>query len=349
MEIRLIDSRVDRIVYNNKAAHPLQSWEWGEARKKMGIEVVRVGEYEKNVLKNIFQITFHKIPHTPLTIGYLPRSIMPNEKVLEYCAREGKKRKSIFIKIEPYAVKAHCGSGVMGENKEAYSSQIGSSETIHNERLAISPHPLFPNWTQIIDLTQSEEKLLKNMHPKTRYNIRLAQKKGVVVKEMTNEDGFNIFSKLYFDTCRRQGYRGHTEIYHKMVYEALKNTTAHILIAYYKNIPLSAFEIFIFNDVMYYPYGGSSIEFRNVMAPNMLMWEAIRFGKKRGVKSFDMWGSLPPDYDRSGSWAGFTRFKEGYGGRFVEFVGSFDLIINPFFYRIYNSAHSLRRIIMRMH
>jgi len=307
--------------YNKHAHHPLQAWEWGEARKKTGVEVLRLSDG-----KNVFQLTFHKIPKINYKIGYLPRSVFPSKEVLNFLYDYGKKNKIIFIKIEPYVEKSK----------------------IKNQKLIKSKHPLFPEWTQILDLKKSEDELLKSFHSKTRYNIRLAEKKGVVIKEMSNDRGFEIFSKLYFDTCRRQKYFGHTPKYHKIIWESLKKDVAHILIAFYKDVPLAAYELFYFRNTLYYPYGGTSLEYRNLMASNLLMWEAIKLGKKLGVEKFDMWGSLGPNYDINDPWAGFTRFKEGYGTKFTEFIGSYDLVINPIQYKIYNVIYLLREIYLKL-
>lgn len=326
------ESFSDILSYNLVAYHPLQSWEWGEARKQTGVEVLRLGEYQNNKLIYVFQLTFHKIPKTNYKIGYLPRSVTPTKDVLHFLAIYSKKNKVIFIKIEPYIIK----------NLE---SKIQNSELkILNSKFSIlnSPHPLFPNWTQILDLNKSKEELLKSFHSKTRYNIRLAEKKGVIVKEMSNESGFKIFSKLYFETCKRQKYFGHTQKYHQIIWDNLKKNIAHILVAFYNEIPLASYELFYFKNTLYYPYGGTSLEYRNLMASNLLMWEAIKLGKKLGAKKFDMWGSLPPNYDEKNPWSGFTRFKTGYGTEFVKFIGSYDLVINPFLYQIYNFIYSLR-------
>lgn len=336
MNIRLVDNTFDSNKFNKCAPHPLQSWEWGEARAKMGIELIRVGEFDNEILKNVFQLTFHKIPYTSFTIGYLPRSVIPSSQVLDFLKEEAKKRNCIFIKVEPYVTKGN--SNLNG---------IAASQAPRDDVLIKSNHGLFPNWTQIIDLTKTEEELLKNLHPKTRYNIGLAKKRGVVITEMTNEEGFEIFQKLYFETCKRQGYRGHDNEYHKIVFETLKDKIGHIFVANYvengKTTPLASYHVFTFNDVMYYVYGGSSLEHKNVMAPNLLMWEVIQFGKKNGFSTFDMWGSSPPDYDRNNPWGGFTRFKEGYGGQFVEFVGSYDFVLNRLLYQLYSLAYSIRR------
>jgi len=302
--------------------HPLQSEDWANARKQMGIETVSLEG---------FLLTFHKIPFTDFKIGYLPRSKMPNKKILQKLYEFGKKNKTIFIKIEPNVEK------------------VSNNETMKQfNNLVISPHPLFPAWTQILDLNKFEDELLKSFHSKTRYNIRLAEKKGVTVREESNENGFEEFSKLYFETTKRQKYFGHDYQYHKTVWNNLKNKISHILIAYYNHIPLAAYQLWYLDGVIYYVYGGTSELHRNLMASNLLMWEAIRLGKKLGAAKFDMWGSLGPNYDPNDPWSGFTRFKEGYATKFTEFVGSYDLVINPLLYKIYNTIYSLREIYLKL-
>jgi len=327
-KIRILNNEFDNKKYNEIAIHPLQTWEWGDARKKMGTMVVRMGVFDKDILIEIYQMTIHPLA-LGFKIGYVPRSLFPPQDVLDFLSIYGQKNNLIFIKIEPYA-EAHF------------------KFKISNLKLIKSPHPLFPDWTQNLDLSQSEEDLLKKMRPKTRYNIRLAQKKGVEVKEMSNKQGFQIFQKLYLDTCRRQKYYGHAKKYHEVIWDSLREGIAHILIAFYGDTPLAAYELFKFKDVLYYPYGGTSELHRNLMAANLLMWEAIRLGKKLGATKFDMWGSLPPKYDQRNTWAGFTRFKEGYGTKFTEMVHGLDLVISSPLYSLYNLMHILRSFCLRL-
>ncbi len=329
MNIKIINKDLSRGQWNSIATHPLQSWEWGEARKQMGIEVLRIGEFKDNKLINIFQITFHQIPKTKYKVCYLPRSTFPTKHILDFLSDYGKQHNVIFIKIEPYVI--------LSETKNLQILHF-----VQDDKLVKSPHPLFPTWTQILDLNQEAQQLFNHLKPKTRYNIKLAEKKGVNVKEISNDNGFEIFAKLYFETTRRQKYFGHDYQYHKLVWNNLKRNISHILIAFYKETPLAAYELFYFKKTLYYPYGGTSLEHRNFMASNLLMWEAIKFGKKLGAEKFDMWGSLSSKYSPNDPWAGFTRFKEGYGGKFTEFVGSYDLVINPVLYKIYNGLYKLR-------
>ncbi|MBI3620345.1 peptidoglycan bridge formation glycyltransferase FemA/FemB family protein [Candidatus Roizmanbacteria bacterium] len=330
MEIRQVDNNFPKQVWNGKATHPLQAWEWGEARQKMGSEVVRIGEFNGQILLSTYQMTLHPLPFLPFKIGYLPRSAFPDKAVVHFLTEFGKKHSIIFIQLEPYLKKTGGGRPAAGDG------------------LTASPHPLFPAWTQTLDLSKSEPELLANLKSKTRYNINLAQKKGVKVNEASDDKGFRAFSRLYFATCRRQRYFGHDENYHHTIWHALKPSIAHILVADYRNIPLAAYELFFFRDTLYYPYGGTSSEHRNLMASNLLLWESIRLGKRLGATKFDLWGSLPPSYDYRHPWAGFTRFKEGYGTEFVEMIGSFDLVINPVFHQIYQPIYTLREWFLRL-
>lgn len=324
--IKILDRNFSPRYFDDLAQHPMQSWKWGDAKKAMGNEVVRLGEYRNNKIENIFQMTVHPIPYTKLKLGYIPRSNIPKGGVLEFLHDWGRDNGIVFIKFEPYAEKP----------------------AVIDRRLTQSRHPLFTPWTQILDLKKTEDELMSAMHQKTRYNIRLAAKKGVKVKLQDNDSGYEIFSKLYFETTKRQKYYGHDASYHKTVWTYLKNNIAHIMIAYYGDIPLAAYELFYFKKRFYYVYGGTSNLHRNLMASNLLMWEAIKTGKSLGAEAFDMWGSLPPNYDQTDPWAGFTRFKEGYGTRFAEMVGSYDLVINPGYYFGYSLAYKIREALLKL-
>ncbi len=241
--------------WNDYVDHPLQTWEWGEIRAEQGIPVVRFQEKIGRKIVN-YQLTIHKVPYTNFTIGYLPRTSIPSREVFEFLTSIAQEHNCIFIKCEPHTEKQK----LTKEDSKLLQTYAQPS-----------PHPLFPTWTQVLDLTPSEDELLANMKPKTRYNTRLGIKNGVVVKEMTSDEGFEIFQKLYFETCQRQKYRGHTYNYHKQLFQKLKGTIAHIIIAFYNDIPLAAYELFTFKNKLYYPYGGSSDQERNKMAANVIM------------------------------------------------------------------------------
>jgi lipid II:glycine glycyltransferase (peptidoglycan interpeptide bridge formation enzyme) len=312
--------------------HPLQAKEWGDFREKTGVKVIRAAD---------LQLTVHPIPHTKYTIGYLPKGSLPTKEMLSELKQIGKKEKCVFIQLEPNV-----------ENTDNLKVKL------QNLGLISAAHPLFTNYTFILDLTPSEEELLKNMHPKTRYNIRVAEKKGVKVVEDNSDKAFEQYLKLTKETTTRQNFYAHSEKYHRLMWETLKpktnnqkpianELTARLFTASYENEVLVAWILFVLGDTLYYPYGASSNNHREVMASNLMMWEAIKFGKKLGLKKFDMWGAMGPNPDTKDPWYGFHRFKEGYGGKLTEFVGSFDLVIDWKMYLVYKIMNKIRWAVLR--
>jgi lipid II:glycine glycyltransferase (peptidoglycan interpeptide bridge formation enzyme) len=310
--------------------HPLQAKEWGDFREKTGIKVV----YENNLV-----LTVHPIPHTKYKIGYLPRTQMPTKEIICELKKIGQRENCIFIQLEPY----------VETTKELL-------DEMNNLELVPSAHPLFTKYTFILDLTKSEEELLKNMHPKTRYNIRIAEKHGVKILEDDSDKAFERYWELTKETAERQKFYAHSKDYHRLMWETLKpkdktqdsdKLTAHLLTAIYQSKILVTWIVFVYKDTLYYPYGASSSKNREVMASNLIMWEAIKFGKKLGLKKFDMWGSMSQNPDTKDPWYGFHRFKQGYGGRLVEFLGSYDLVIDKKLYALYKIANKIRWMILR--
>lgn len=286
--------------------HPLQSQAWGVFRKAMGIDVVQMHDWI---------ITFHSIPHTPYTIGYFPKGPLPDEKMIDELRKLGKQKNAIFIQIEPNE-----------QNKKI--------------NLPYSHHPLFTKYTFILDLTKSEEELLKNMQSKTRYNIKVAQKHGVKINET---DAIDKFIKLSHETSIRQGFYAHNETYQRTMWDTMhKAGIAHLFTATYKEKVLAAWIVFAYGDTLYYPYGASSRDNRETMAPTLMLWEIALWGKKKGLKKFDLWGAMGPEPDINDPFYGFHRFKQGFNPDLVEFVGSYDLILNNPLYFLYKIADFIR-------
>lgn len=322
----------EKKAYNLLASHVVQSWEWGEFRRKTGLDLVRLGHFSGKKMLGAYQLTFHPVPVVTQTIGYFPKGPMPDAKMVSALVTLGSSKNAAFIKIEPNVV-------VDEKTREEAHKKILSLDS----RLILSKKPLFTKHNFVIDLTRTEAELLAAMHPKTRYNIGLAQRYGVQVYESTGAEDFEIYLKLYFETTKRQNYFGHTHSYHKLVWETLMPAgMARVLIAKYQGRPLAVWMLFNFGNTIYYPYGGSSMENKEVMASNLLCWEAIRWGKKMGLKLFDMWGALGPEVNERDPWYGFHRFKAGYGPLQVEYIGTYDLILKQTLYRSLNFADKLR-------
>jgi lipid II:glycine glycyltransferase (peptidoglycan interpeptide bridge formation enzyme) len=335
----------DHASWDEKATHPLGSWAWGEFRAGMGIDVVRLVQRNATKLTGAWQITFHKLPATPFTIGYFPKGPMPSKTMLRAIMDIGRAKRAVLIQLEPNVKKEEIKSLRDQTLKQLLSLQQTSAPTIP---LRPSHRPLFTKYNFILDIRPSEAELLRSMHHKTRYNIRVAQKHGVVVSEETSEEGFAAYLKLLSETTGRQKFYAHNEAYHRRMWETLsKAGIAKLFTARVNGEAAAAWIIFAFHDTIYYPYGTSSREFRETMAPNLLLWEIIRWGKARGYSFFDLWGALGPTPDQNDPWYGFHRFKEGYRPELVEYVGSFDLVLRPAMYKFYQLADTLRWKILK--
>jgi lipid II:glycine glycyltransferase (peptidoglycan interpeptide bridge formation enzyme) len=176
---------------------------------------------------------------------------------------------------------------------------------------------------------------MKSFSSKTRYNIRVAERNGVTVKEDNGSNAFDKYLELTRQTVSRQGFYAHTEKYHRTMFETLRTAgIAHLLTASYKGEIITTWILFAWKDFLYYPYGASTEKYKNVMANNLMMWEAIKFGKRNGLKTFDLWGR------EEGK--GFTKFKEGYNPKVIEFLGTWDLVINKPLYAVYKLAERIR-------
>lgn len=342
MSINPISSK-ERTLFNAVVAHPLQSYEWGEFRKKTGVKVIRRGITKNGKFVSGFQLTIHKIPKTSFTIGYVPKGFLPTKEIIQELTQIGKEEKCVFIQCEPNIIKSINGSATKDAHWD-YKS-LG---------LTNAAHPLFTKYTFILDLTKSEEDLLKNMHQKSRYNIKVAKKHNVLVRQDSSQKAFREYLRLTEETTKRQKFYAHTRHYHELQWETFSHNpednqlSSHLFTASYEGKILTTLLFFVFKDTLYYPYGASSSEHRNVMHSNLAMWEGIRFGKQLGLKKFDMWGALGPNANAKDPWFGFHNFKEKFGPDHVEFLGSYDLVINPLLYQTYKVADKLRWFYLKL-
>jgi lipid II:glycine glycyltransferase (peptidoglycan interpeptide bridge formation enzyme) len=248
----------------------------------------------------------------------------------------GKKHKVIFFQLEP-------------NSKEQDESSDTLIQTCKDIGVKTSHHPLFTKHTFVLDLTKSEDELLSAMHNKTRYNIKIAQKHTVQVKEDNSKEAFDEYLKLNEETTKRQGFYAHTSSYHKRMWENLHPAgIAKLWTARYNNTVVAAWILFVWNKTLYYPYGTSSREHRNVMAPYLLLWNIIKWAKEQKLTSFDLWGALGEHPDEKDPFYGFHKFKSGFSPTLVTFQGSFDIVIFPFWYQCYCIADTIRWKLLKL-
>jgi lipid II:glycine glycyltransferase (peptidoglycan interpeptide bridge formation enzyme) len=295
-------------------AHLLQTGEWGELKSAFGWKPVRIITGDVGV-----QILFRKLP-LGFTVGYIPKANI-NESLLPEINSICKQNRAIFLKLEP----------------DSWDDQF----TIHHSSFIISKHNIQPPRTIVINIKDDEDTILGKMKQKTRYNIRLAEKKGVTIRAW---DDIESFHKMMTVTGGRDGFGIHSLEYYKRAYELLQpKGLGEILAAEYEGRPLAALFVARSGHRAYYLYGASTDEERNRMPTYLLQWEAMKWAKARGCEEYDLWGV--PDEDEAtleanfeskhdGLW-GVYRFKRGFGGELKRAAQAMDRVYNPLLYWVY--------------
>ncbi|MEK7105478.1 MAG: peptidoglycan bridge formation glycyltransferase FemA/FemB family protein [Patescibacteria group bacterium] len=211
------------------------------------------------------------------------------------------------------------------------------------ENLVPAPHDVQPRTTIIVDLKKFEEELLKEMHPKTRYNIRVAERSGVTVK-LGGEELFEDFWKLLQHTTERNEFRPHPKEYYRKMIADHQDPELKIFLAaaMVDGVPVAMAIMCDFGGTRTYLHGALDYALRDRMAPFALHWELMKEAKELGITVYDFWGIAPTD-DPKERLAGVTRFKRGWGGEVVRYPQTRDFILQPFAYRLYRLIHRLRR------
>lgn len=306
--------------------HIVQSPEWGQFKTQMGTPAVREGEV---------QYTKHKIPVLNKYYGYCPK-VDPFKINWETLKKSLAENNCIAINFDV-------------PNIETTSPQAEQAIKKLAERCVRAPKDTFAKSNVVLDISIPKEEILKNMHKKHRYNIRYAFKNGVVVRKGETEGDYEIFYDLLVETAKRQKYFVHSKSYYQKIWEMFKEKgMVYILIAEHKGKPLTAWMLFSKDGVLYYPYGGSSDEQKNLMHSLAVAWAAVELGKELDCHTFDMWGAADNPEDESDPWYGFTQFKLKFGGRYVKYIDSYDLVLNKPVYTLFNLANKIRWTILRL-
>lgn len=349
--------------------HFLQTYEWGQVKAKYGWQPIYVAWDEAGKMKEESSLSSFilrpsgaalilkkTIPmggmSARLSVLYAPKGPLldwKNEslrtRVLNDLQVFAKRQGAIFLKIDPDVV---LGTGVPA-GEEDVIDQHGQAVTSELKRRGwrySSDQIQFKN-TVLIDLSPSEEELLARMKQKTRYNVRLAEKKGVILRVGATED-LGMLYRMYAETSARDGFVIRDEGYYKtvwplfmaeeessMVHGPWSVPSAEPLIAEVDGEPVAAIFVFYFAGRAYYVYGMSRDAHREKMPTYLLQWEAMKRARAKGCTVYDLWGA-PDVFDESHSMWGVYRFKEGLGGKVVRTLGAWDFAPNPFWYKLYS-------------
>ena len=312
----------DTFIARFSGAHLLQTAAWGDLKAAFGWQVSRVLVDGAGA-----QILFKKLA-PGLVWAYIPKGPVGAswEKLWPLVDQECRRRRAVFLKVEPYAW-------------EGEETSVTSCLPAFGFRL--SPHQIQPPRTLIVDLRGSENEILARMKQKTRYNIRLAARKGVRVHP---SDDIQRFHQLMAITADRGGFGTHSMAYYQKAYDCFApQGNCALLFAEFEGELLSALMVFTHGETAWYFYGASSNQHRNLMAPYLAQWEAIRWARSKGCVSYDLWGVPDADLEtleanflqrHQGLW-GVYRFKRGFGGQLRRAVGAWDRVYNPLIYSFY--------------
>ena len=325
----------DRFLQNYPDAHLLQTSAWGDLKAGFGWQVsrIRVGETGAQVLFRPLATRFGWSP----TMAYIPKGpiganwqeLWPGIHAL--C----RAHRAILLKVEPDCWEPESPEAVTALNKQFPGFIPGAD-------------PIQPRQTVVINLEGSQEDWLARMKQKTRYNVRLAEKKGVQVHSSTDLETFSALMRV---TGQRDGFGVHSLDYYRLAYQRFHSQGAcELLMADFEGRPLAGLMVFAHGPRAWYLYGASTDEERNRMPTYLLQFAAMQWAKSRGCIEYDLWGV--PDAPESeleanfqtrseGLW-GVYRFKRGFGGAIRRSAGAFDRAYLPLVYPLYRRWASRR-------
>ncbi|MBU2545272.1 peptidoglycan bridge formation glycyltransferase FemA/FemB family protein [Patescibacteria group bacterium] len=300
----------------------LDSWNWGEFQKKQGEKIWRLGIYDDQELIGIALVikikakrgTFLFVPHGPI-------GEKESGSLLVRLKEIAKQEKAGFIRI----------ASIWERNKE--NIKIFKDLGFKN-----APTHMHPELTWELDITLSEEDLLKNMRKTTRYLIKQAIKNNEIeVIKSQNINDLKDFDKIYKDTATRHRFTPFSIDYLKDQFSCFSpDDQIVIYLGKYKGKVISSAVMVYWQGIGFYHHGASLSKYNNNKVPvsYLMQWEAIREAKARGCNKYNFWG-IAPDNKKKHPWAGLSLFKMGFGGYTKEYVRTQDLVLSPSYYLTY--------------
>lgn len=326
--------------------HILQSWAWGDIKQQTGWRAKRLlwrGEPRAacEAVAAAAGLLIRRLgAGLPVAVGYVPKGPLLDwengalaETVLARLEAEARRAGALFVKIDPDVR----SDAPVGQALTALLARRGWRPSVEQIQ--------FRN-TVVSDLTPAEDALLAAMKPKWRYNIRLAERRGVVVRDGTEAD-LPIFYAMYRETGGRDGFLVRPFEYYRAIWARfLAEGLAHVLLAEVAGQPVAGLILFRFGSTAWYFYGASTAQSRDLMPNHALQWAALRWAKAAGCTRYDWWGA-PDVLDEGDPMWGVYRFKQGFGGEFVPHIGAWDYPTNRFAYWLYTTAMPRVLAVMR--
>jgi peptidoglycan pentaglycine glycine transferase (the first glycine) len=335
--------------------HLLQTWEWGQVKREFGWTPIPkvwsnpAGEPVAAALVLKRSITFMGF-RPNLNVLYVPRgplmdwsNTLLRQTVLRDLQAMAYQHRAIFIKIDPELI---IGTGIPG-SELAVEDPIGRTalNILQSTGWLYSDSQVQFKNTVWLKVNADDNELLARMKQKARYNLRLAERKGIRVRS-GNGDDFPLLYKMYAETSVRDGFVIRSQEYYTHVWATfLKQKMLLPLIAEYEGQPVAGLMLFMFGGRAWYLYGMSTDQHRDKMPNYLLQYEAMRSARGAGCFAYDLWGA-PEIFDETDSMWGVFRFKEGLGGQVVRTAGAWDYAAWPSLYSLY--TRTLPRVLAVM-
>ena len=325
----------ENFVQKHYRAHIMQSVTWANVKYDWINEIIVI-KNKKGKIKGGMSVLIRKMPILNKTMMYAPRGpicdIDDKETLIEIVKQAkilAKKHKCFVLKMDP-------DIDYKDEEFEKIVKRIGFK--IQNRKKDFSG--VQPRFVFRLDTSnKSEDEIFNSFHSKTRYNIRLAQKKGVTVRVGTYED-IPLFYDVMKVTGSRDGFVPRSLEYFQIMYKALGKYNRLYIVEYEGKVIAGALTI-LYGDKVWYLYGASSNEYRNVMPNHLMQWEMIKWGIENSCNVYDFRGCADGS-DRSVPIDGLCRFKMSFNAKLVEFVGELNYPINPVTYFVVDKAMKLQ-------
>lgn len=321
----------DAFVSSHAQGHFLQGWGWGELKAGSNWQPLRLALYEEREQKIVAaaQVLRRTVSHIPARLGHL--AYIPKGPVLDWSTRiEDTSLAHFFlVRLQEYLRRQGALALQIEPNLEAETAEAQTALACFKTLGFVERPSVQPLRTIVLDIQPSEEILLANMKEKWRYNIRLAARKGVEVRDVQSLAELEAWYALLQTTGERDHFGIHTLAYYRRAWEIFQpRQQARFFLAYAGEELLAGIFVSLLAGEAIYMYGASSNERRNLMPNYLLQWKAICWAREAGARTYDLWGI--PNTDESGEeMAGVYRFKSGWGGRVIRFMGNYEYVYHP--------------------
>ncbi|HKJ27037.1 MAG TPA: peptidoglycan bridge formation glycyltransferase FemA/FemB family protein [Anaerolineales bacterium] len=340
-------TRWNEIVGSLPDPHLLQSWEWGEVKSQFGwqpfykfweddgqvVAAALILERTINLGGMAARLRMHYTPKGPLLADWSDAAL--RKRVFDDLIRFGRERAAFLLKVD---ADVPVGRGVLGE-EDAEEGLVGVDviEMFRREGWRFSNEQVQFRNTMQVDLTVDDDDLLMAMKSKTRYNVRLAGRKGVEVRRGGALD-FEMLYNMYAETAVRDGFTIRGKDYYQAVWQTFFEAGMLTpLIAEVEDEPVAGLMLFHFGETAYYLHGMSLDLHRNLMPTYLLQWEAMQAAKEQGCRVYDLWGA-PNEFDETDSMWGVYRFKQGFNARELRTIGAWDKPLRPLVFGLYSQV-----------